>query len=73
MELYNKAMTSLNLEVLTDEIADPASPTWPHYRSHIYSLYGGVMLSERFKEYCEAKHVSLDSYTKCIKHYKNYG
>ena len=73
LELYNRTMTTSNLEILADEILDPTSPTWSLYRNHMRSSYGGVLLSERFREYCEAKYVSLDSYTKCIKHYKNYG
>ena len=66
-------MTTLNLEILVDEISDPTSRTWSVYRKHMRSFYGGVLLSERFREYCEAKYVSLDSYTKCIEQYKNYG
>lgn len=70
MELYKRAMTTMNLEVLTDEISDPLSPIWPHYQNHMPSLSGGVLSCERYKEYCETKYVSLDSYTKCINHYK---
>ena len=73
VELYNRTLTTLNMEILVDEISDPTSRTWSLYRKHVRSFYGGVLLSERFREYCEAKYVSLDSYTKCIKHYKNYG
>ena len=63
-------MTTMNLEVLTDEISDPFSPIWPHYQNHMRSLSGGVLSCERYKEYCETKYVSLNSYTKCINHYK---
>jgi len=72
-ELYNTTFNVNDMEKLVEELILPSSTTWFKYMSHMKSTYGGMVLSQRYKEYCAAKHISLEAYKYCLKYYQNTG